>query len=482
VFRRVAVPPADLVTAATGAFLTLSAITVVGRYGTGFGLGLTVGACFFLVLVACFVVVPHVSVAATIVYFVTLPTLKIFVSDLLGGTKDVITFAAAAAALILIIQRRAGRAPVAIDRAVIVLLAFVAVLYLLDIGGNLSGESRYGAAWFHGVRLFAEPLSLLVVGLSLRDPRRTFRWAGSALALSAVVVAAYGIFQQFLGVDRLVALGYRYGGEVRQIGPNLRSFGTLDEPFSYAGFLLLCGAVLTLRGRFRASSAAILTVVAAGLAFSYVRTAAVIVVALLGLVIARRGNMRLAIFVTAGAAAAAAVFFAGASDVPSTRAVQLKPNQYLTLNGRANVWSQALGHSRSTWLLGRGVGAVGTASQRAGQTLTGGKARSSSSDSKRGTIVDSGYLAVATDIGFLGLAIFLALLARLLFLGWRFAAAGASEGWVALGLLIVMLFDALTRESLTGFPTAYIGMLLLGLALARATARAREAQAPVAAP
>jgi hypothetical protein len=32
--------------------------------------------------------------------------------------------------------------------------------------------------------------------------------------------------------------------------------------------------------------------------------------------------------------------------------------------------------------------------------------------------------------------------------------------------LTVLVLDALTRESLTGFPTAYIGMLLLGLALA----------------
>jgi O-antigen ligase len=150
------------------------------------------------------------------------------------------------------------------------------------------------------------------------------------------------------------------------------------------------------------------------------------------------------------------------------------------LNGRTNVWSDALGHSRSTWLLGRGVGAVGTASQRAQESLTG-SAKSVSTAEKRGTIVDSAYLAIATDIGFIGLAIFLALLGRLLLLSWRFAEAGASEGWVALGLLSVMLFDALTRESLTGFPTAYVGMLMVGLALASAAARGREDQLPIAA-
>jgi len=477
-YRRVALPP-DVLTAATGAFLTLASILAVSRYGAPKGLGLTIGGCVFVVVVSCFVLLPHVSVAGTIFYFAMLPTLKVFGSGLLGGTKDVISLAAASAALVLIVQRRAGRAPVRIDRAVLVLLAFVAVLYLLDIGGNLSGQSRYGLAWFHGVRLFAEPVSLLLVGLSLRDPRRTFRWAATALAVTAVVVASYGMFQQVLGIDRLMSIGYTYGAEVRQIGPRLRSFGTLEEPFSYAGFLLLAGAVIALRERLRPSSVAILSFVALGLLFSYVRTAAVIVVALVGLFLARRGNVRSALVLTAAAAIAAAAFIVGGSDVQSQRAVRVTPNKYLTLNGRTNVWSQALGHSRSTWLLGRGVGAVGTASQRATQSLTGTKSQSSTA--KRGTIVDSAYLAIATDIGFIVLAIFLALLGRLLLLSWRFAAAGAAEGWVALGLLVVMLFDALTRESLTGFPTAYVGMLLVGLALASAAARSREEQPPVAA-
>ena len=124
-FRRVALPPADLVAVAFGVFMTLSAIMFVGRYGTGLGLGLTVGACLFLVLVAGFVLVPHAVVAGSIVYFVALPTLKVFVSGLLGGTKDIIAFAAAAAALILFVQRRAARATWPADRMLLVLVAFV---------------------------------------------------------------------------------------------------------------------------------------------------------------------------------------------------------------------------------------------------------------------------------------------------------------------------------------------------------------------
>jgi len=84
---------------------------------------------------------------------------------------------------------------------------------------------------------------------------------------------------------------------------------------------------------------------------------------------------------------------------------------------------------------------------------------------------------VAADIGFVGLAILLSLFGRLGLLAWRAAGRGFSSGWIALGVLTVVLLDALTRESLTGFPTAYIGMLLLGLACATWTAEGRGASA-----
>jgi O-antigen ligase len=65
-----------------------------------------------------------------------------------------------------------------------------------------------------------------------------------------------------------------------------------------------------------------------------------------------------------------------------------------------------------------------------------------------------------------GLALLVALLGRLVLLAWRATRRGERSGWLALGLLTVMTIDALTRESLTGFPTAYIGMLVVGLAVA----------------
>jgi O-antigen ligase len=462
--RRVAVPSAELLALGVGALATFSAVEFIGRYGTGFGLGLTIGGCLLVAIIGAFAFAPHMAVAVAIPYFVLLPTLKVFISGLLGGTKDLISLSAVVAALILYVRRRAARRGSRVDRVVVILLAFLLGLYLLNIGGNLTGESGYGAAWFHGVRLFAEPLALFLVGASLREPARTFRWARTSLAVTAVAVALVGIVQQFLGVERLVLLGYTYGKEVRQLGPHLRSFGTLEEPFMYAGMLLLGAAVISLRGRTGPIAAAALAVVGLGLLFSYVRTAAVISVALVGLIIARRGHLRTAILLTACAFVAGVVFFAVESDVPSQRTVRVNSNQYLTLNGRTTVWSAALGDKRSAWVFGRGVGAVGTASQRANESLTGSS--SPTNNAKKGTIVDSGYIVALADVGVVGLTFLLALFGRLVFLAGSAARRGESSGWIALGLLTVMSLDALTRESLTGFPTAYVAMLVVGIASA----------------
>lgn len=465
--RATALPPIDLVTVALGVFFTLVTVMFVGRYGTGLGLAAPLGAILFVALVAAFVFRPHVAVAATIPYFAFLPFLRIYGSQMLGGTKDMITLAAAAAAAVVIVERRAGRRGWAADRPVLILVAFLFALYVLNIGGNLSGASGYDIAWFHGVRLFSEPLFLLVVGLALPNPVKTYRWAVRSLVAAAIVATAVGAVQQVLGVQWLILNGYRYGTQVRQIGGHLRSFGTLDEPFSYATLLLLAIAVVLLRRRLRPSGYALVGLFSLGLVLSFVRTAALILLALVGIAIAQRGQTRLAVCVVLIAVSGSALLFALTSNATSTRSVRITSNEYLTLNGRTGLWSSALGPAPSAWVLGRGVGVVGTASQRARESLTGA---TSTKHAAGGTVVDSAFPEVTADIGFVGLAILLALFGRLIVLAWRAAARGLSSGWTALGILSIVLLDALTRESLTGFPTAYIAMLLLGLAAATWTA------------
>jgi len=438
---RLVLPRFDVAAAGVGAAGTVLAVLFVERAGTPLGLGLLVGLTAFVGIVLAYVALPHAAVAATIPFFAVLPALKVFVHPLIGATKDLVVLAAVAAAGVLFLRRRAARQDWIPDRFVLVVVGFLLVLYAANVGGNLTGETGYGAAWFHGVRLFAEPMSLLLVGLSLGgDPRRTLRW----------------------GVAGLMAIGYAYGEEVREAYGFLRSFGTLPEPFAYAGFLLLglAGVLLWMQPRRLARLAA--PILLLGVLVSFVRTAGLIAIALLGLTLAQRGHLRFAMLLLLSSVVAAATLFALGSQQTSTRLVQVSPNQYLTLNGRTTLWQEELGTKKSAWFFGRGVGATGTASQRAQETLTG----AAREDAGEGGLVDSAYLATVADVGLVGLGLLIGLMARLLFLAWRAAKRGERSGWLALGLLTVMLLDALTRESLTGFPTAYIGMLALGLALA----------------
>ncbi len=149
-----------------------------------------------------------------------------------------------------------------------------------------------------------------------------------------------------------------------------------------------------------------------------------------------------------------------------TRTVQTAPSVFLSINGRTGVWKTVLG-KRSDWLFGRGVGDVGTAAERA----TFGVYRTrSSADALQGTAVDSGYLAAVADVGLVGLALLLGLLVRLGYLCAAAARRGSEAGWVGAALLVVMVLDAVTRSSFVGFPTAFLGMLLVGVAIAAAGA------------
>jgi uncharacterized membrane protein YozB (DUF420 family) len=450
-----------------GVVLTIGLSTLVGRQGLTLQTGALFALCIFLVVVAGFVTVPWVMVAGTIPLFALLPTLKVFVTPTIGAVKDVITAAAISAAAIVLLRRRVARHPIGVDGMVLLLVGVLLVVYAINLGGLLTGQTGHGTAWYQGVRLFFEPLGLLIVGLALPSPERTMRAASRALVASAALIAVYGVVQQAIGVNRLLSLGYVYGDQVRQISGRLRSFGTLGEPFTFASYLLLALAVLLLRSRRLGPGAyALVGVLGAGLLVSYVRTAALMALAIVGLALARRQQALAAGLLLTVAVAVAGAAFVFSSEASSTRTVPLNATTYVTLNGRANLWHEQLGNARY-WLFGRGVGAVGTAAQRAQESLIGKRQVGSASST---TVVDSGYLALVADVGAFGFAVLLLLFGRLGVLARR-AGPDSGNGWVALGVLLVMVIDALFRESFTAFPTAYIGMLMVGLALSAARER-----------
>jgi O-antigen ligase len=336
----------------------------------------------------------------------------------------------------------------------------------------------HGVAWAQGFRLTAEPLLLLVVGLTLRQPQRTLRWAMVSLVATSCFVALVGLFQQTVGVWTLYSWGYQFGKELRTYNNGLlRSFGTLDVSFAYAAFLLsgLAAVVFWMRRGPLAIGCAVLIV--AGLTVSYVRTALLISVALAGLWLARRGFAATAVLFLAAAVVATGSILVTGGGASESRSYQTGPSSSLTLNGRTSAWKTALG-SPKEWPFGRGVGEVGTAAERAAYTLQPGQ-----NDRPTTRAVDSGYLATMADVGLVGLLLELGLFVRIIVLAGAKAVRRRRSAWLALAFMAVLMLDAVTRASFTGFPTAFLGLLLVGLALNAATdPDRREAALPAVRP
>jgi hypothetical protein len=470
----------DLAAFSAGVGLTAAAVLAGGQFGTTFGLGVVLSLTFFAGATACFLLAPHVAVAVTIPLFVSIPALKVFVGFWVGPVKDGVTLAAALAAVLHVLQRDGRRTLEQTDKIVLGGIAAIAILYVLNVGG-LYSDSWHSDAWLQGVRLTVEPLLLLLAGLLLPQPRTTMRWAAVSLVVTGCVVAAYGLFQQYVGDHWLADHGYSYELQLRRVGDQLRSFGTLDDSFAYAAFLFLALVAVIFWMRRSWLSWACGLLIGAGIAASFVRTAPAVAGALLALWLVRAGRTAAGVMLLgATVAIGLAVTFAAAPvTATESKTVRAGPSAYLTLNGRTSVWATIF-EKESKVPFGQGVGAVGTASVRAKIGVT--EISGSPGHSKEGTrAVDSGYFAAVADVGIAGLAFLLLLCVRMVVVALR-ATRGlsATAGWLCLGYLTVLLLDALARDSFTGFPTAYIALLVTGITLAVAREDAHGSPAAAA--
>lgn len=450
---------ADLVTLAIAGVLTFAIAYATAHSHTKLDVGILALLAAFCLLVTCWLLVPHVMVAVSIPVFAFLPTAKVFISPVLGPVKDVVTLAAGVAVLFTVLRREKREGP-QVDHVLGVLILALVCLYVVNLGGSIGGGG-HGIAWAQGVRLVVEPLILLVAGMTLRNPRKTLDIAVATLIAAGVIVALYGIYQQYLGPNRLVDLGYSYTHEVRKIGNHLRSFGTLDDPFAYAAFLAqaLVGAMFWMRRS--PIKLVVISVLALGLTTSFVRSAILISLALIALWLVQAKKGTFGFMMIAASIAAGMSFLLATAGASQTHTVRAGPNQYLTLNGRTTVWATVFSKP-SRVPFGLGVGKAGTAAARAklGVITDPRKAQSST------LAVDSGYFAVVADVGLVGFLVFVALITRLGAMGVAATRRAGLPGWLALGWLTTILLDAVTRESFTGFPTAFLGLLLIGVALA----------------
>jgi len=463
---RLGIPRTDLGLFALGAFVMALTLAASTRLGEPLALTLLVLLAIFGAVVMAFVAAPHVAVASMIPLFALLPAIKALYVPWMGPLKDVITVAAIFAAAITVLQAARGGRRIPGDLWIAALVGFLLALYAINVGGGL----ERGWAWFHGVRLFSEPMLLLLVGMTLKNPRRTLRWSMISLVATACFVSLVGILQQLAGPSRLVDFGYLYDINVRTINGVLRSFGTLDEPFAYAAFLIFgfCAVVMWMpRGRLAYAAG---TLIAIGLAVSIVRSAAIIGVAIFALLLARYGRTVTAVFLLA-IVAMTSLTFVLSEEATQRRVVQGGPTLFITLNGRTDAWKVVFSEP-SEIPMGRGVGKVGTANDRATYKVT--RTRQQAEAGSKALVVDSGYFVTVADIGIVGLAALLLLLGRLVLLARRAVARGRPEGWLALAIVLSLALDAVTRESFTAFPTAFLGLLLTGLALAAAADEPEE--------
>jgi hypothetical protein len=463
----------DLPVLAMGALFTVGAALATQRVGATLGLGFLLVVAFFFFVVAGFVAFPHITVAAMIPLFAAIPAVKVLAVPWFGPVKEIVTLAGLVAAAILVVQRAGETRDQRGDFWAAALACFLIGVYIL----NLGGEMQRDIAWGQGVRLVAEPLLLLLIGLVLPNARRTLRWAMISLIATATLVALIGIAQPIVGEGKLVELGYSYEGAIRTINGRLRSFGTMDEPFAYAAFLLVGLCALLFWAKRGLLTGVLGAVIAVGLMLSYVRSALIISVALLGLWLARSHRPTIAAFLLALSVVAAAAILVWSSEGTQSRTVRSDNSLFLTVNGRTEAWRLVLDSPR-TWMIGKGVGEVGTAAERATYSVS-----MREPDDENASSVDSGYFATIADVGIVGLIAFLALTGRLLALAKQAIARHLAAGWLAVGFLVILLLDAVTRASFTGFPTAFVILLLVGVALAAAAeAQDEEPAAPTLRP
>ena len=126
-----------------------------------------------------------------------------------------------------------------------------------------------------------------------------------------------------------------------------------------AAFLLLAVTAVLFWVRRGPLAFALGGVIVAGLAFSYVRSAVVVSLALVGLWLARTKRTTIAGFLLVLAMTLAFAILIWSSGGTESRTVRTGPSLFLTINGRTEAWRVVLDDPK-TWLTGKGVGEVGT--------------------------------------------------------------------------------------------------------------------------
>lgn len=370
-------------------------------------------------------------------------------ADLLGGWKEAVILGTLGATFVAPASSRgpAGRPRPGWVQGALALVA-LGVVSALALGGG-QGLVGLKISFFY----------LLVPWIAWRCPldERERDRLTTILLGTAIATAVYGLLQQAIGAQGLVAMGYEYNSEVRFSGPYLRSFSSFIQPFPFALFLMLAtliaaAAALSDPRRLRSRvTFAVLPVLALALGFTFVRAAWLglgIGLLLLGV---KRHRVLLA-----GVPVALVLVLLLPGSVAST-AFSGDSSQE-----RIATWSENLGAVRER-PLGFGVGSGGSAAVRAIEEGT-----AADREEELLLLPDNHYFKVLYELGVVGLWLFLLVLTA----AYRSVRAvarlstgeDAALAWGITAAIAACATAALMANLFEIFPVDLLFWLLLGIA------------------
>ena len=288
-------------------------------------------------------------------------------------------------------------------RSPIVILIILNFLYAALEIFNPDGHSF--AAWVQAVRRALETfVFLFVIYLVLEDKQNVRRYI-RALFVLAVLVGAYGCVQEMVGLfpferDWVMADEIRFG--LTFINGQFRKFSTFNDPTAFGGMMAACAIffiVLALNHPKRWTRRAILAGVVfmiAGMLFSGTRTANVMLIAGLAMYVLLTFHRRpTRVFALAGAFLLVGVLFA---PIYSNYSLNRFRSSFMGANDESyNVRVVARNYIRP-YMLSHPFGGGLMTTNNIGLTMNPGHFLA-------GFQTDSGYLQLALETGWIGLAL-----------------------------------------------------------------------------
>lgn len=315
------------------------------------------------------------------------------------------------------------------------------------------------------------------VGAQVLDHSRVERVLFASLPVLVLTSLLAAVFQSLAGAERLIALGYEYGTEIRETGGHVRAFGGMRYGIPFAHSMAVTVYIgVALRRRARSTLQRRLgLVVTVGAASSLVlalnRTALVaLFVGLVALVISSSAASGQRRAYGAGMRVGAALGIVGVAFAAVTLLTSSPTKD--SLASRSEAWARFL--SSEEWALGEGLGSAGVSaigSTTADQLIGGNSAAAT----------DSYYVAIYAQLGALGVAAFVLLLVgfargpvKQVLLARKVSHAGRPErtslAWnaAAIATLIYLVVSMLTVNVWEDYPAPLLAMVPLGMAASEA--------------